>query len=104
MISSGGSGPSSVLVGFLNYRETVSKTIKKMIFGLSLTNGIESEEEINRESNRMSCLFWWKFKTKPELWFQAFFFYITDNGFVFRMHFSSKNRAPKSLKISWLYQ
>ena len=46
-----------------------------MIVGLSLTNGIESEEKINRESNRVSCLFWWKFKTKPELWFPAFFFF-----------------------------
>ena len=47
-----------------------------MIVGLSLTNGIESEEKINRESNRMLCLFWWKFKTKPELWFPAFFFFL----------------------------
>lgn len=51
MISSRGSCPSSALVGFLYHRETVSKTIKKNDCRIIVTNGIESEEEINRESN-----------------------------------------------------
>lgn len=37
VISSGGSGPSSALVGFLNHRETVSKPIKTWLSDYRLT-------------------------------------------------------------------